>query len=255
MVTKAISATMSRELLEKGFWFDKRISYEIVSGIQRQLIRWTGEVIRRYKVVPFDYNREEAMVSHLATAADRAKFFVIQEYPITVSSSDERRADLLIKYGVEQREACVFEVKKRDIRPDPWFFRTDIDNALNTFESEWNRVVEYASQVAKYQCALVGMKVLASANGYNHSRSLEDPEAQIRAEYYERFNLRYSYLESTVKRARSNRVDKSVAPPNFYWGYILRHKLAQKELERAFERRDSEFAIGMLWLGRASQSR
>ena len=241
--------------MKRDFGSTSESATEIVSEIQKQLIRWTSEVIRRYKVVPFDYNREETMVSHLATAADRAKFFVIQEYPVTVSSSEERRADLLIKYGVDQREACVFEVKKRDIRPGAWLFRTDIDNALNTFESEWNRVVEYASQVAKYQCALVGMKVLASANGYNRSRSLEDPEAQIRAEYYERFNIRYSYLESTVKKARSNRVDKSVAPPNFYWGYILRHKLAQNELERAFERRDSEFAIGMLWLGRVSQSR
>ena len=248
-VTKLESAIMSKELYENEPWFDRRSKHEFIRKIHKELILWTSRFIYRYREVPFDYNREEPMVSHFALAADRAKIFALQEYP-----ASPFRADLFARYEDEGKQyECVIEFKKADARLQQTYFPTDINNGIKIYDEAWEQVSRYALRVAGYQCALVGIKVLAdmSHGSLNPRTWTYWTEAQNRNEYYRLFRRLCSNLESTIKRVRSERQQEA---PNFFWGYTLKHRLAVREREKIASQGGMEVPVGMLWLGRVSRS-
>ena len=201
---------MSRELYEQEPWFDRRSKHGFICRTYKELIQWTSRFIARYEEVPFDYNREEPMVSHFALAADRAKIFALQEYP-----ASPYRADLFARYEVEgKRYECVMEFKKEDARLNQLYFSTDINNGIKTFEEAWKQVSRYALRVAAYQCALVGIKVFAEVgqSSLNPRTWIYWTEAQNRNGYYRLFDQIYFNLESTVRNVRSERQREA---PNF----------------------------------------
>ena len=230
-------------------WFDRRSKHGFIRKIHKELILWTSRFIDRYSEVPFDYNREEPMVSHFALVADRAKIFALQEYP-----ASPFRADLFARYEDEDKQnECVIEFKKADARLNQIYFPTDINNGIKTYDEAWEQVSRYALRVARYQCALVGIKVLAdvSQSSLNPRMWTYWTEAQNRSEYYRLFRRLCSNLESTVKRVRSERQQEA---PNFFWGYTLKHKLAVREREKIASQGGSLVPVGMLWIGRISLS-
>ena len=241
---------MSRELYEKEHWFDRRFSYEFITNIRKALVQLTSSYIRHYKLSPFDYyNREDTMVSHLATAANRARYFTIQEYTIISSNIRKPRPDLFIRYGLKPRETCVFEAKKLDIRPRMYLIETDLNDGIKLVSEAWKQMAEYAANAAAHQCAIVGMRV------YVETRDVS-PEWMTKAEhpevYRRRFNRIFRNLINEVnrlKQADRHRTDGSTVP-NFCWGYALKHRFAEKLVGKD----DNQVAIGMLWLGRVSQS-
>ena len=241
---------MSKELYEKVHWFDKRSRYEFVTAIKNGLLQLTSSYLRHYNLSPFDfYNREDTIVSHLAVASDRARHFVIQEHTVVSSNIRKPRPDLLIRYGTKPRESCVFEAKKLDIRADMLLQPTDLDNGIKLVGEAWEQMTEYSAKAAAHQCAIVGMRLYVGTRDIYSEWSYET-EAQQRKSYYDRFNAVYFGLKRKVKEIPSN----SKCVPNFCWGYALRHKLAVCERERVIEKGERQVAIGMLWLGRVSQS-
>lgn len=242
---------MSRELHEKEYWFDGRSSYAFLTNIRKALVQLTGSYIREYKLSPIDYyNREDTMVSHLATAANTARYFAIQEYTVISSNIRKPRPDLFVRYGLKPRETCVFEAKKLDMRPRMYLLDTDLNDGIRLVSEAWGQMAEYAANAAAHQCAIVGMRI------YVDSRDLS-PEWITKVEqpkvYYRRFDRIFRNMLNqvdTLKQTTRDRTDE-ITVPNFCWAYALKHRIA----ERIVGKDDNQVAIGMLWLGRVSQSR
>lgn len=239
---------MSKELRVQDPWFDRRYNHFFLLQIQKGLVRWAGAAVRRYSVNPFDYSREEMLVSHLATAADRSNYYALQEYPIL-----DRRADLVIRYGTEPREQCVFEVKRIDVRLKSWTPSGSMRKALDTLTGEWNKVSGYPPNIAGDRCALIGMPIYVESQGPLVGSTTRLPYwMQSRSGYYEALDGLYLRLADEVEMAR--RRSEATTSPNFFWGYALRYRLAKQVVEDEDRQEYVRLFLGMLWVGRNART-
>jgi hypothetical protein len=235
-------------LYVKDPWLDRRSGYRFITDIHDKLIEWTSYVVRRFEETPFGYT-EWTLSGHLAMAADRAKFFALQDY-FAVSSDAQGRAmprnrqrpDLYIRRPNGSDE-CVFEIKSRNVGLEQRRFSGRIQSALS---EAWNKVIGYAQGEATYCCALVGLPVYAHVKNWSE-------ECGTWRRYRRSCDELFSALETGVKRSRS-RDANAPTQPNFYWGYFLRFRYATREKKGAEQHEYDPVAIGMLWVGRVAQS-
>jgi hypothetical protein len=143
---------------------------------------WVGHMLARYDEVPFGFT-EWTVTGHLAAAACRLGYYVLQEYPIERRGSNSEavkrpRPDLYVRGDTGQD--YIFEVKQVYIKLGS--SESDIEDVVTRpLAAARKKLYCYWGQ-ARYRCSLLVAPIYADANDRD-----------------DRYRTRNSYLQANEK--------------------------------------------------------
>ena len=210
-----------------------------MSGVVGKWGKWVGQMLKGYDELPFGFY-EWTLVGHLAIAAGRLGYYVLQEYPVerkvgAHNGPKRPRADLYVRTC---RHDYVFEVKHVYIELGSG--KTAVEKEIKEpLEQARNKLYRY-SGAAKHRCSMVVASILMKPDDWEN-----------------KYVNRNSYLRAHEKLADDLRcllrnLRPSVA--NYCGGFLCSHKEARNEYKKG-SRQGWNPIVGFVFLGRVKRSK
>lgn len=200
--------------------------------------RWIQQMLREYDEMPLGYY-EWTVTGHLAIAASKLGYYVLQEYPIESRIRDDEspkrpRADLYVRTSRRDYD-YVFEVKQvwLELGWDESRIEKQLEKVLRAAR---DKLYRYRG-AAHYRCSIVVAPVWIKIDDWKHRCDSAGSYSQAKAK------LRDT-LTSVLERLPCSTVS--------YWGgFLCTYREAKNEYKKGSgERKPWDPIVGLVFLGR-----
>lgn len=207
----------------------------VLSDLVNKHRTWVQQMLVKYREMPFGFT-EWTVTGHLAVAAGKLGYYVLQEYPIERKmrgdkSSKRRRPDLYIR---TPRHDYVFEVKQvwLELGCSKSATVRSLEEALRQARDKLYRYLHEAEYRCSIVVALVYIRIDDWENRYESHNSYSQAKAQLRDD-----------LDSVLRELPSSTV-------NYWGGFLCTHQEARNEYEKARDERWGDPIVGFVFSGR-----
>jgi hypothetical protein len=207
----------------------------VLSDLVNKYRNWVQQTLVKYREMPFGFT-EWTVTGHLAVAAGRLGYYVLQEYSIERKMRDGKgpkrpRPDLYLRTS---RHDYVLEVKQvwLELGCSKSATKTTLDKALCQARDKLYRYL----REAEYRCSIVVAPVYIKITDWERRYHTLNSYSQAKAELRDNLDSALRELPSSVA--------------NYWGGFLCTHQEAKNEYEKARNERWGDPIVGFVVSGR-----